>query len=46
VQEAEAMIMRGECGVFSPDLLDCFKLAKQELRHAIETEISYADALI
>jgi putative two-component system response regulator len=45
-QEAEAMIMRGECGVFSPEILDCFKLAKQELRHAIETEISYADALI
>jgi putative two-component system response regulator len=46
VAEAEQMILGGECGVFSPELLDCFKLAKQELRHAIETEISYADALV
>jgi putative two-component system response regulator len=45
-EEAEKMILGGECGVFSPEILDCFKLAKQELRHAIETEISYADALI
>jgi putative two-component system response regulator len=46
IQEAENMILRGECGVFSPEIIDCFKLARHELRDAVGTKISYADALI
>jgi putative two-component system response regulator len=46
VEEAERMIMRGECGVFSPEILDCFQIAKPELRAATEVEFSFADALV
>lgn len=30
--KAERMILDGECGVFNPKLLDCFRLAKEEMR--------------
>lgn len=30
------MIMRGECGQFSPDMLECFELAKIEFFNAVE----------
>ena len=29
--EAMRMIKDGECGVFSPEIMDCFDLAKEEL---------------
>jgi putative two-component system response regulator len=41
VEEAERMIVRGECGVFSPEIIDCFQLAKPELRKAIEADFSF-----
>lgn len=31
--EAFAMILNGECGVFSPDVLKCFELAKEDFYH-------------
>lgn len=31
LDEAYQMILNGECGVFSPKLLECFKCAKQEM---------------
>ncbi len=37
------MINEGECGVFSPVMLDCFKLAKYELMEAAEEKLSFAD---
>lgn len=44
VGEATRMINAGECGVFSPDVLDCFNLAKEELYHVTEDEnFSFAD---
>ena len=45
VNEAARMIEEGECGVFSPVLLDCFKLAKAELFAATEDTFSFADHL-
>lgn len=30
------MIMRGECGQFSPDMLECFSLAKEEFFNIVE----------
>lgn len=44
VNEAARMIADGECGTFSPKILDCFGLAKEEFFHAAETELSFADA--
>jgi putative two-component system response regulator len=41
VEEAERMIVRGECGVFSPEIIDCFQLAKPELRKATEAKFSF-----
>ncbi len=41
--EAIRMINEGECGVFSPVMLDCFKLAKYELMEAAEEKLSFAD---
>lgn len=32
--EAHHMIVNGECGVFSPKLMECFRLAKKELEDA------------
>lgn len=42
VDEASRMIHDGECGVFSPKILDCFDLAREEL-FALSEEISFAD---
>lgn len=46
VDEAARMIMEGECGVFSPEMLDCFRLAKQELFAVTEGEFSFADVVV
>lgn len=43
VNEAVRMIYDGECGVFSPKLLDCFNLAKPEIFRATEMNLSFAD---
>lgn len=40
--EAARMIHDGECGVFSPRILSCFDLAKQDL-FALSEHFSYAD---
>lgn len=37
VEEAERMILDGECGTFSPKIIDCFEMAKQELFQLCET---------
>lgn len=37
-KEAVRMINEGECGVFSPELLDCFNLAKEEFVLASKEE--------
>ena len=42
-EEAVRMIHDGECGVFSPKILDCFDLAKEEF-FGKEESSSYADA--
>lgn len=44
VEEAIRMITDGECGVFSPEMLDCFRLAKAELLIMTEEGFSFADA--
>lgn len=46
VDEAIRMIEEGECGVFSPKILDCFNLAKAEMLNAIERDLSYVDSRI
>ena len=38
VEQAERKIMAGECGAFSPVMLDCFRLAKSELIAVTERE--------
>lgn len=43
VEEAIRMINEGECGTFSPVMLDCFRLAKYELLKATEEKLSFAD---
>jgi len=42
VEEACRMIHDGECGVFSPKILDCFDLAKEEL-FVMAEGVSFAD---
>ena len=34
--KAHEMIMKGECGQFSPDVLECFELAKEDFFNIIE----------
>ena len=46
VEEAARMILEGECGVFSPEMLDCFRLAKQELFAVTEGKFSFADVMV
>ncbi len=46
VEEAARMIIDGECGLFSPEMLDCFGLAKQELFAVTEGEFSFADVMV
>lgn len=43
VQEAIRMINNGDCGAFSPKILDCFNLAKYEFLNATEKKLSFAD---
>lgn len=40
VEEAFRMIMEGECGIFSPNILRCFKLCKEEF---IEIDRQYTE---
>jgi len=42
VDEAVSMIEAGECGNFSPKILECFRLAKADLFHATEQSLSFA----
>lgn len=42
VDEASRMIRDGECGVFSPKILDCFDLAKEEL-FALSEAVSFGE---
>lgn len=35
-EQAFAMIMNGECGQFSPDMLECFRLAREDFFHMVE----------
>lgn len=46
VEEAACMIKDGECGVFSPEMLDCFELARAELFAVTEGKFSFADTII
>lgn len=46
VEEAARMILEGECGVFSPEMIDCFTMAEQELFAATEGEFSFADVMV
>ena len=46
VTEAARMITEGECGVFSPEMLDCVELAKAELFDAAERKLSFADSMV
>ena len=34
--ESYNMIMNGECGQFSPDILECFKLARDDFFNTVE----------
>lgn len=43
VREAIRMIQEGECGVFSDEILECFRLAKYELIRAAEEKLSHSD---
>ncbi len=43
LDEAAQMILNGECGVFSPVILDCFQQAKDEFFKATKGELSFAD---
>lgn len=44
VQEAERMILAGECGTFSPRIINCFEAAKLELFKLTEGKYSLIDA--
>lgn len=46
VDEAARMIIEGECGIFSPEMLDCFSLAKHELFDVTEGALSFADSVV
>lgn len=43
VEEAERMILAGECGTFSPKILNCFEMAKAELFALTEGSMSFAE---
>lgn len=46
VNEAARMIEEGECGAFSPEILDCFRLAKAELFAVTENDkFTFADRM-
>lgn len=42
-EEAIRMIQDGECGVFSDEILECFRLAKYELIRAANEKLSHTD---
>ena len=47
IDDAFEMILRGECGVFSPKILDCFKKCKEKLiRHIENKESDYTEPVI
>jgi len=46
IEEAVRMIEEGECGVFSPKILECFEYAKFEMKVVSEREFSYADGVL
>ena len=43
VEEAERMILAGECGSFSPQILHCFEAAKFELFKLTEAKFSFIE---
>lgn len=43
VEEAERMILAGECGVFSPKIIDCFEAAKLELFQLTEGKFKFLE---
>ncbi|MBQ1993786.1 MAG: response regulator [Lachnospiraceae bacterium] len=43
VEEAERMILTGECGTFSPKIIDCFEAAKLELFQLTEGKFSFVE---
>lgn len=43
VEEAEQMILSGQCGTFSPKIIDCFELAKSELFALTEGKFHFVD---
>lgn len=45
VTEAARAITEGECGIFSPEMLDCFELAKIEMFAVTEGAVSLTDLL-
>lgn len=45
VTEAVRMIHAGECGVFSPEIMECFELAKVEMFAATEGKFNFADSV-
>ena len=46
VVEAARMIESGECGIFSPEIMECFGLARAELFAAVEGRFSFADSVL
>lgn len=43
VEEAERMILAGECGTFSPKIINCFEAAKLELFRLTEDKFSFIE---
>lgn len=43
VEEAERMILAGECGTFSPKIINCFEAAKLELFRLAEDKFSFIE---
>ena len=44
LEEAERMILAGECGTFSPKIINCFEAAKLELFQLAGSKLSFIDA--
>lgn len=43
VSEAERMILAGECGIFSPKIIECFEAAKFELFQLADGKFSFVE---
>lgn len=41
--EVYQMIINGECGVFSPKILECFKMAKIEFEKLVDQQHNYIE---